>query len=271
MSAARRRLIDTRRGSVHVWTREGQGRPLLLLHMSPRSGRMYLPAMELLDRPTAAPDRLGFGYSDPPETPPTIEMYAAATLEVVDALGWDRFDVVGTHTGSVEAIELAHQAGDRVAGVGLVAVPAYTRQEVEERKGPGRVAAPRPAPRHDGSHVRSMWEQRTVIRSPATDAHYLQELFTESILSAADAHLAYRAVLAYPTLERMVEMDRPVVVIMAQDDLTVQTLRAIPHLPPNSTVIELEELDFDLWKTGLSEMVGLIRRCFPTGRLAENC
>jgi len=256
---------------VHVWTREGTGLPLLLLHMSPRSGRMYLPAMALLDRPVAAPDRPGFGYSDAPQGTPTIGRYAAATLKVVNSLGWDRFDVIGTHTGAVEAIDLAHLAGERVAGIGLVAVPAYTPEEVDERRNPGRVAAPRPTPQHDGSHVRAMWEQRTAIRDPSVDPGYLQELFLESMLSAPGAHLAYRAVLAYPTLRRLVDLNRPVVVFAPSDDLTVQTRRAIPHLPSGSEVIDLQELDFDLWKVATTRMVGLIQTRFQAGQLPENC
>ena len=265
-----RRLVGTSEGLVHVWTRKGEGLPLLLLHMSPRSGRMYLPAMGLLERPVAAPDRPGFGYSDVPAGTPTIERYAAATLEVVDSLGWDRFDVIGTHTGAVEAVQVAHLAGDRVTGIGLVAVPAYTPEEVEERKTPGRVAAPRPRPRHDGSHVRTMWNQRTAIRSDSTDPDYLQELFLESMLSASGAHLAYRAVLAYPTLQRLVALDRPVVVFAARDDLTIQTQRAIPHLPPGSVAIELDDLDFDLWKTATARIVDLIQTHLQATRPLNN-
>ena len=266
-----RRLVDTKEGSVHVWTREGEGLPLLLLHMSPRSGRMYLPAMDLLDRPVAAPDRPGFGYSDTPVGTPTIERYASATLEVVDSLGWDRFDVIGTHTGAVEAVQLARQAGRRVARIGLVAVPAYTPDEVEDRRTPGRVAAPRPRPRRDGSHVRTLWEQRAAIRSNSVDPEYLQELFLESMLSAPGAHLAYRAVLAYPTLERLVELNRPVVVFAARDDLTIQTRRAIPHLPPGSRAIQLDDLDFDLWKTATARLVRLIDTLFEATRPGTDC
>lgn len=264
-----RGLVRTKEGLVHVWTREGDGLPLLLLHMSPRSGRMYLPAMALLDRPVAAPDRSGFGYSDPPGGTPTIERYASVTLEVLDSLGWEQFDVIGTHTGAVEAIQLAHMAGERVIGIGLVSVPAYTPQEVEERKAPGRVAAPRPRPQYDGSHVRSMWRQRAALRNPSVDPGYLQELFLESMLSAGGAHLAYRAVLAYPTLQRLAELNRPVVVFAATDDLTIQTERAIPHLPTGSTVIDLEDLDFDLWKTATTRLVHHIDAWFSATRSAN--
>ena len=265
MSEIGRRLVDTSNGKVHVWTRPGEGTPLLMLHMSPRSGRMYVPAMRLLDRPAAAPDRLGFGFSDPPPSTPSMEMFASSTLEVVNSLGWERFDVIGTHTGAVEAIELARVVGDRIGRIGLVSIPAYTPEEIEARKTPGRVGAPRPSPRLDGSHVETMWRQRTAIRGPSIDPDYMQELFVESMLSAKYAHLAYRAVLAYPMLQNLVGLDRAVVVFDPEDDLTLQTRRAIPHLPPGSTVIELEDLDFDLWKLAAPRLVDLIGSHLPSG------
>lgn len=61
----RRRIVDTPHGQVHVRATDGEGRPLLLLHQSPRSGLMFEPLMERVDRPAIAPDRIGYGYSDP--------------------------------------------------------------------------------------------------------------------------------------------------------------------------------------------------------------
>ena len=45
---------------------------------------MYEPLMERSSRPTMAPDRLGYGFSDPGPGDPTIETYAEATMAVVE-------------------------------------------------------------------------------------------------------------------------------------------------------------------------------------------
>ena len=37
----KRRIVDTSLGQVHVRSKDGEGRPLLMLHMSPRSSRMF--------------------------------------------------------------------------------------------------------------------------------------------------------------------------------------------------------------------------------------
>ncbi|MDH3247667.1 MAG: alpha/beta hydrolase [Acidimicrobiia bacterium] len=265
----RRRLVSTSGPQINTWLSGGEGIPLLLLHMSPRSGRMYHPVMELLDRPVAAPDRPGFGYSDALTGEPTIERYASATIEVVNDLGWDRFDVVGTHTGSVEAIELAQLAPDRVRRVGLVSIPAYTQQETEIRL--EGVAAPRPSPTHDGSHLFEMWRRRAAIRSPEADPTFLHALFVDELLSMEGAHSAYRAVLAYPTLDRLSALQRSIVVFAPHDDLWIQTARAIPHLPAGSTVVELPGLDFDLWSDAPQELADLITVHLSLEQRSKSC
>lgn len=254
---------------MHVWTAgDDAGLPLLLLHMSPRSGRMYHEVMPLVGRPVAAPDRLGFGFSDPVDGVPTIETYAGATMEVVDALGWERFDVIGTHTGSVEAIEIASRVPDRVRRVGLVAIPDYTPAEVEERL--AGVAAPRPTPALDGSHLREAWLRRAKLRDGRADPMFLQTLFVDEMLSAATSHLAYRAVLSYPTRRRLIELRPPVVVFAPGDDLAVQTERAVSALPDGIEVVRLSHLDFDLWSTGVAEMAAHIRTRFSWNDVSES-
>jgi pimeloyl-ACP methyl ester carboxylesterase len=225
---------------------------------------MYHPAMDLLDRPTAAPDRPGFGYSDALDEPPTIERYAAMTLEVADRLGWERFDVIGTHTGSVEAIEVARRAPGRVRHVGLVSIPAYTPDEIDLRL--DGVAAPRPGPVVDGSHLVELWRRRASIRPVDVSPDHLQSLFVDEMLSIGDVHSAYRAVLEYPTLERLGDLVRPVVAFVPHDDLHLQTTRALPHLPAGSTVLDLPHLDFDLWSEAPAELVRLIDTHIPLER-----
>src|SRR5579871_4771976 len=102
----RRALIPTAYGHIHVRLAGDSGNnvPLVLLHMTPMSSAMYDPLLPLFgrDRRVVAPDRPGFGYSDVPEHSLTMAEYAQTTLEVLDHLGVEEFDVLGTHTGSVE-------------------------------------------------------------------------------------------------------------------------------------------------------------------------
>ena len=62
----RRGYVDTRHGQVH-YRESGKGAPLVLLHATPRSARVYTKLQALLAKRfhVIAPDTLGFGNSDP--------------------------------------------------------------------------------------------------------------------------------------------------------------------------------------------------------------
>jgi pimeloyl-ACP methyl ester carboxylesterase len=76
-----RRIYPTRFGQMHVRSTDGKGVPLVLLHMSPRSGAMWEMLQERLERPSFAPDRLGYGFSDAPPWALSLEQYASFTAE----------------------------------------------------------------------------------------------------------------------------------------------------------------------------------------------
>ena len=103
----------------------GEGPPLLLVHGWPESWyawRMMMPALAR-DFEVIAIDQRGMGLTEKPR-----EGYDAATLArdmvaVMDALGHDKFAVVGHDTGYIIAYALAADHADRVARVALAEIP----------------------------------------------------------------------------------------------------------------------------------------------------
>ena len=119
---------------MHLRSNAGKGVPLVLLHMSPRSGGMWELLQERLERPTFAPDRLGYGFSDPPPWALSLEQYAQSTVDALKAAGIQgAIDLLGIHTGSIEAIEIAHQLGSRVRRVTVVGMPLFTSEEQQRQ------------------------------------------------------------------------------------------------------------------------------------------
>lgn len=259
----RRAVYDTRFGQMHVRTSTGTGRSLLALHMSPLSSTMWLPLMERLDRPVVAPDRLGFGFSDPPCRDLSMDEYAKATLEVLDAIEpHGRVDVLGEHTGSVEAVALAHLAPQRVRKIGLIALPVYTNEERSERMATRGAEPPRPDA--EGTQFRERWERRLAYREPPYDFEYLHDLTVQELVSAGP-HLAYRAVFAYPMADRLAGLPVPAVVFAPHDDLYDQTSRARALLPDGCTYVDLDDLALDLFHEAPDRMASLIREHLGTG------
>lgn len=211
--------------------------------------------MKRLDRPVIAPDRLGFGCSDPAPRQLDMTEYAAASLDALDALEVGEFDVIGEHTGSVEAVALAHLAMDRVGRVGLVAIPSYSDDEVTDRL--SKRGSPGPSPTEDGSHLTDLWRRRLAYRQPPYDLELMHQLTVDELVSAGP-HLAYRAVFAYPMAERLAALPRPVVVFAPHDDLAIQTSRARDHLPAGSTYLDLPDLSLDIFEVAADRLAELV-------------
>ena len=99
------------------------GLPVFLFHGTPASrlghGFADRPGRERGAR-VIVPDRAGIGRSDPvPDR--SVVGYAAEVTALADALGIDRFAVVGYSAGASYAIAVAAGAPARVRGVGLMA------------------------------------------------------------------------------------------------------------------------------------------------------
>ena len=153
---------DTPEGQIHYVT-EGQGEPLLLLHASPRSSRLYWRLMPLLVKEyrVVALDTLGFGNSDPLPPKVTMEALAQADVHFMDALGIQRAHVFGIHTGNKIAVAMAAEFQERVESVMLCGQPHSIIDDKAKRNAAilalvgGHMSKPDPTP--DGSHLVSDW------------------------------------------------------------------------------------------------------------------
>jgi len=101
---------------------EGRGQPLLLISGLGASLDVWEPLREILPGfQTIAFDIPGVGESPFPSRPLTIPRLARLTAGVVEALGYDRVDVMGVSWGGGLAQELAHRAPERVRRLVLAA------------------------------------------------------------------------------------------------------------------------------------------------------
>jgi len=116
------RLFDGRRVAIASHG-DPQGRPLFLFHGIPgsRLGLHYVeePAKERGVR-VVCPDRPGVGRSDPyPER--TIPGYAEDVSALADAMGFERFAVLGYSGGAPYALACGARLPERVSAVGIMA------------------------------------------------------------------------------------------------------------------------------------------------------
>jgi pimeloyl-ACP methyl ester carboxylesterase len=114
--------LVTPSGRIHIADR-GRGHPVLMIHGLLASSRMFESLLDRLPEGLRglALDLPGFGESAPgPGYAPSWDGFARLTIETADALGIERFDLVGHSLGGGIAIVVAAQWPERVRKLVLV-------------------------------------------------------------------------------------------------------------------------------------------------------
>jgi pimeloyl-ACP methyl ester carboxylesterase len=256
-----RRIYPTRYGQLHVRSHEGKGVPLLLLHPSPRSGQMWEALMERLTRPTLAPDRLGYGFSDAPPWALSLEQYAQCTADALGAAGIQgMFDVLGVHVGSLEAIEIAHAHAHRVRRVLAVGMPLFTAEEQQRQMEKYSEQPLRPAA--EGGHVLGAWRGSFAFRQPPYDLADAHRRFIEHLL-AANPGAALKAAGSYPIDKRLKALRAALTVLAPHDDIAEQTARVKLLLKPDAVYVDLPDLGLDPFFAAPERMAELVNKYLP--------
>jgi len=225
-AVVRRHYISGREGQIHYYSSPDRqaGVPLLCLHMSPHSASIYENFVAAMGarRLTIAVDTPGFGNSYIPNHEPEIADYAAAMGDVLDALEIANVNVMGYHTGSSIALELARQRPTQVQRLVLVSAPIWSAEEralVAHRTVPQVVSA-------DGSHLQHYWQEAVSYSMPGRSLEMLGRVFPERLLNPATIHWGHRAASRYSVEAALAEVTKPILVLNPDDDLHQQTLRA---------------------------------------------
>ena len=192
--------------------RAGSGPPVVLLHQTPRSWDEYRDVIPRLAAGGYAPvafDTPGFGASDALDRDPTIERWAAAVHEGLDALGVARAAVVGHHPGGVIAVEVAAQRPERVTALVLSSTPLT---DADYRSSPP-----------DESSVDTGEEADELRRSragfyPADRPDLLDRYVADALRAGPLARAGHHIVGAYEMDGKLERLTMPVLLIGATED-----------------------------------------------------
>ncbi|MER5753693.1 alpha/beta hydrolase [Streptomyces sp. NPDC002088] len=230
----RHAYADTRHGQIH-YAEYGSGRPVLLLHQTPRSWDEYRDVLPLLgdEFRAIAMDTLGFGASARPQQPFSIELFADAVLDLCAALALEKPVLVGHHTGAVIALETAARAPDLVHALVLSGMPyvdAARRKTVAEDRPPIDHVDPAP----DGSHLRALWANRAPYYPP--DRPDLLERLVRDALGVLDrAEEGHLAVNRYRMEDRIGLVKAPTLALCgALDTFSLPDLPKITEAIPGA-------------------------------------
>jgi len=226
LKSSTRGYVETPMGQVH-YLMQGEGVPVLLLHQTPWFSVQFARVLpHLADRgiQAIAPDRPGYGLSDPPDEPKTMDAYADNLVHVLDALGLERVAVVGHNTGASVAVEFARRHPDRVTKLVLHGTPLYTKEEQAVR-----LARP-----HwdrwleaDGSHLKDYFAGRGRIVPSDAPLQGLQWSVLAFFLAGETEWYGHQAAFSYDMEAAIKELTVPTFLFAHEGDaLASQTKRA---------------------------------------------
>jgi len=259
-SSIKRHFVDGSYGQVHTRTAGDDSKhpPLVLLHPTPYSSQFYIPFIEEMhtDRMVIAMDTPGYGDSDRPDEPPQMKDYAQNALTVLDKLGvTEPVDVLGYHTGTLIAVEMALTNPKRVNKTILAGIPAYAPERLPDLY--AKYAKPDVLEK-DGSHLTSKWKFATQTLDAGLSLEGAQSHFSDYMQSMPSSTQAYYSVFSYPGYDRLPQMTRPSLFVAINGSLKQETIDA-QKLTPNSDIVYLDTITTGLFDVASAQMAQITR------------
>ena len=229
----KRAYADTREGQIH-YRIEGNGEPILLLHMAEASSDEYTRVIPFLSKKycAIAMDFLGHGESDNPPYPYQILDHARTVVSFMDCFSIKKAVVVGHHIGAKIATELAITAPERVDKLVLSSLGYWGKTTNNPPDFTGSVEI-----KPDGSHLMEWWRRASTWGDPP---EIVEERFIEYLKAGPRGVEMHRAGRAYDPGPRLPLINCPTLVLSTTFDPFYSVAEEVKRLVPKSklTIIE---------------------------------
>lgn len=239
LSPSQRGYVPGIWGQVHYRER-GQGDPLLLVHQVPWSSLQYHKVMAPLADAglrVIAPDTPGYGMSDAPPEPKTIEDYADNLVRVLDELGLDRVAISGHHTGALIAPCFAARHPDRVSRLVIDNAPVWDAEErAQRREQPGSEFDIKP----DGSHFTDRWAKVRRRGDPDWSDESIHLAIMSFYNNGAHAEWGYWAAFRYDLIADLARITCPTLLLAGNRDGIFASAAKVRAARPDFAYAELD-------------------------------
>ncbi|WP_017671834.1 alpha/beta fold hydrolase [Blastomonas sp. AAP53] len=240
----RRHYVDGPFGQLHVresGTASAYRASLACFHMSPMTGRTFEAFMGVLaaisGRHVLAFDTPGFGMSDAPPNAPSIADYADALLAGIAACGvTGPVDLMGYHTGSMIACQLAAEHPDLVRRLVLISAPVFSADDLAAM----RAEYQHRAPQADGSHILHRWQRfHHHFAAGGLSLDAINAAFPDGLMGRNIEHWGHDAAFGFVPGMRLEEVTQPVLLLNPEDDLRDHSMPA-PALLKHARMVMLD-------------------------------
>ena len=259
----KRAYVDGPYGQIHyryVKPAKATKTPIVCLHASPLSGILYENWIEEMgkDRNAFAPDTPGYGSSDTPPQPVQIPDFGRAIIKFMDEMNITQTDIMGYHTGSFTAIEMAKTFPKRIRKVVLISAPIFTDEELAKL----RASNVRPAPSFEQMLDTTLQNVRKngkgMFTDVPTDDRYW-DISLERMRHYRTSSWGFAAAFNYDLKAAIGQVAQPILVLNPQDDLWEITPRAKPYLNAKSRIHDLPGRTHGMMDSHAVEVADVVR------------
>lgn len=255
---------ETRFGALHYVRKRGTDpakRPLVCLHPSPYSGTYFRTFMQACDstRDIIAFDHVGYGGSVKLDEPLTAAEHAMAIGDALDDMGYrvtqdGMVDVMGYHSGSVFAGELAILRHDLVAKVAFVTYPCFEPKVREERSNMRKDAK---WLTDDLESLADKWATNIGKRAEGVTLERAVDNLVDDVRAGLNSWHGFDAVFSYAAEDRLPLMRQQTLVINTDSILTEPTARANSFLK-NATYKDFNHMKLGVFERHADELAGTV-------------
>lgn len=233
----RRGYADTRWGQVHYRSAGERGSWVFLLHLTPFSSRQFEHCLPFLGESLRAYalDTPGYGLSDAPPGPTTVEHYAEWLLEAINTIAPEGFALCGFSTGAAIALDIARRAPERVTHLVLSTTPLMPKEELQ-RFSDTTIGVPAMQP--DGSHFMKAWAGRQGVWGADLDMRILHAATSDISVVYDRFHWGLMGVMKCDVEALLRQVTCPTLFLTGELDAHVSHNRAASECVPRA-VFEL--------------------------------
>ena len=234
----KRAYTDIPQGQIH-YRNEGDGEPILLLHMAVASSDEYSRVIHFLSRRyrAIAPDFLGAGDSDPAPYAYQIADHARTVVSFMDSLGVKKASIVGQFNGAMIAAEVAVNWPERVDRLVLAGTGFWEESEAIALSEPPNFTTTVEI-KSDGSHLLEWWRRACLLGDYPPEI--LEERVLEYVKAGTRGEEAHWAGAAYDLKPKLPLIACPTLVLDATHYPFHYLAKEVKSLIPNSTLINIE-------------------------------
>ncbi len=234
-------------GQIHFHKNEGEGTPIVFLHQTASSGKMFYKVMDRLPNVLGyAFDTPGFGSSFSPSDSslldkPSMPQLGKWLTEAINSIGIDEFHIVGHHTGTCIALEIYNLIPDRVKTCTMIGPVPLTEDERNEFR---KYYSSPFSPDKNGDYIKTTWDYLAGLGTKS-DLELHHREFIDTCRAYLGRAQTYSAVWDQDFVALFEKMECPLLLMAAPDDVLYPYLDRAHKMKPGSIVKPVEGANFE--------------------------